>query len=489
VASTQASTTVDTKARDGSRCPGCQERDALIRELREVVGDLRQRLRHCQQQLRQQQERSGRNSSNSSMPPSQNPLDAPRPKTTKKPSGRKRGGQPGHPPTNPGLLPLEDLTEPPIVSVPETCERCQAPLAGTGDYPDCHQVIDLPPMVLEAREYQCHRLTCERCGHTTSAPLPDGVGTGNYGPRLQAFIALCTGCYHLSKRQVEELLTTTFDIPIALGSICNIEQRVSAAVAEPVAEVKRHVQQADVVYADETSWPQQPAKHWLWAGLTAYLAVFCIRHRRDRDSAEDLLGANFAGVLVSDRFSSYKWVRRRQLCWAHLRRDWQAFLDRGGSSRRLGQRLRHLTDEMFHLWHRVRDGTLTRYMFRFHMIEIRKQVGISLREGVHCAHPRTAGTCAAILEQEQALWTFVSIEGVEPTNNAAERILRQAVLWRKKSFGTRSPRGSRYVESVLTVVATCRLQNRNVLEYLTAACHAADCQRPAPSLLPTAAKS
>lgn len=489
MASTQASATVDHQTRDGSRCPGCQERDRLIGELRQQLHDLRQRLRRCQQQLRQQRERSGRNSSNSSIPPSSNPVDAPRTKTPKEPSGRHRGGQPRHPPTNPGVMPPEALTEPPLVCRPETCAHCQAPLTGTDEDPHCHQVIELPPLVPEVREYHCHSLTCERCGQTTTAPLPDGVPNGDYGPRLQAFVALCTGCYHLSKRQVEELLTTTFNIPISLGSICTLEQRVSAAVAEPVAEAKRHVQQADVAHADETSWPQQPDKGWLWAASTTSLAVFSIRDFRDRASAEDLLGADFAGVLVSDRLASYDWVPRRQLCWAHLRRDWQAFIDRGGGSRRLGQRLMQLTDEMFHLWHRVRDGTLSHYLFRFYMIDIRNQVGDCLRDGLTCAHPRTAGTCAAILQHEHHLWTFVSVEGIEPTNNAAERILRQAVLWRKKSFGTRSPRGSRYVERLLTVVATCRLQGRNVLDYLTAACTAATRQQPAPALLPPSTTS
>lgn len=477
MASTQASTTVTPKPRVGSRCPGCQERDAIIQKLR-------RRLRTCEQRLRQQRERNGRNSTNSSIPPSSNPLDAPKTKTAKQPSGRKAGGQPGHPPTNPGVFAPEDLTEPPSVCRPETCEHCQAPLLGVDPDPDIRQVVELPPLVPEIREYQCHTLTCDRCGHETSAPLPDGVPAGDYGPRLQAFVALCTGCYHLSKRQVEELLTTTFNVPISLGTICNIEQRVSDAVAKPVAEAKRHVQQADVVHADETSWRQQPDKVWLWAAVTTYLALFSVRDLRDRDSAEDLLGPDFAGVLVSDRFSSYHWVPRRQLCWAHLDRDWQAFIDRGGSSQRLGQKLRDLTDHMFHLWHRVREVTLSRFMFRWHMDDIRKEVGHCLRTGVNCAHPRTAGTCAAILEHEDQLWTFVFSEGVEPTNNAAERIVRQAVLWRKKSFGTRGPRGSRYVERLLTVVATCRLQGRNVLEYLTSACNAAARGRRAPSLLP-----
>lgn len=483
--SIQASAAINTKAGAGSRCPGCQERDARIEQLQQQLRKVRQRLRHKEQQLRQQRERSGRNSSNSSMPPSSNPPDAPPPKTRKEPSGRNRGGQPGHPPTNPGLFPLEDLSAPPIPCVPHACEHCQAPLSGSDPRPACHQVIELPAIDPDIREYQRHLLTCAPCGRSTLGPLPEGVPSNTYGPRLQAFVALCTGCYHLSKRQVEELLTTTFNIPVSLGSICKIEQRVSAAVAEAVAEAKQHVQQADRVHADETSFPQQPNKGWLWAALTTNLAVFSIRKRRNRASAENLLGANFAGVLVSDRFASYHWVKRRQLCWAHLRRDWQAFIDRGGSSRRIGRRLRQLTDQMFHLWHRVRDGTLSRPMFRYQMIDIRQEVAACLRAGAACAHSRTAGTCADILQREDALWTFVRVEGVEPTNNAVERILRQAVLWRKKSFGTRGAAGSQFVERVLTVVATCRLQQRNVLEYLTAACTAAIQQQPSPSLLPT----
>jgi transposase len=483
VASIQVSAISDSKVPDGSRCPGCQKRDAAIRELQELVGSQRRRIRYLEKQLGQLRERNGRNSSNSSMPPSSNPPDARRPKTDKKPSGRKRGAQPGHPPTNPPLLPPERLSAPPTVCVPTTCAHCQAPLSGKDDCPDFHQVLELPPLLPDIREWQLHRLTCRHCGHTTSASLPEGVPANTFGPRLEAFIGLCTGAYHLSKRQAEELLSTAFNIPISLGSICNIEQRVSAAIAEPVAEAKREVQQAKVANADETSWPQQPHKAWLWAAVTTHLAVFGIYHHRDRASAEDLLGAKFAGVLGTDRYSSYDWVKRRQLCWAHLRRDWQAFIDRRGTSRRLGERLLQQTDKMFRMWHRVRDGTMPRWLFYFHMIDVRKEVGTLLREGIHCAHSRTAGTCADILAKEDALWTFVSLKGVEPTNNAAERILRQAVLWRKKSFGTRGPLGSQYAERLLTVVATCRLQGRNVLEYLTAACQAAVRQTSPPSLL------
>lgn len=218
--------------------------------------------------------------------------------------------------------------------------------------------------------------------------------------------------------------------------------------------------------------------------MTAFLAVFLVRPRRDLASAQALLGANFAGVLGCDRYGAYRRVQRRQLCWAHLDRDWQALIDRGGTSKRVGRQLAHLTDKLFHLWHRVRDGTLHRVLFQLDMQPIRRAVADCLRHGARCAHPRTAGTCADILAQEDALWTFVDVPGVEPTNNAAERVLRQAVLWRKKSFGTRGNKGSRFVERLLTVVASCRLQGRNVLDYLTTACVAALTPQPAPSLLP-----
>lgn len=477
MASTKTSPATPRNGPSAPRCPGCQQRDGTIAKLQQEVKDLEQKL---------QNEREGRrcNATNSSVPPSQNPLGAPKPNTAKKPSGRRRGGQPGHPPTDPGLFPLDQLTEPPIACIPQTCAHCQAALTGRDDDPAIHQVIELPPLTPEVREYQRHTLTCKKCGHDTRGPLPAGVPEAAYGPRLQAFLALATGCYHLSKRQVEELLNITFNIPISLGTICTIEQRVSAALADPIAEAKKHLQQAEVAHADETSWPQQPKKGWLWVGLTGYLAIFSVRAKRDLESAQALLGAGFAGVLVSDRYKSYHWVGRRQLCWAHLRRDWQAMSERGGESARIGQRLLYLTDQMFHHWHRVRDGTLARAQFKSNMIDIRCEVSALLRVGARCAQPGTAGTCTDILSCQTALWTFVDVEGVEPTNNAAERVLRQAVLWRKKSFGTRSPRGSCFVERILTVVATCRLQGRNVLEYLTAACVAVVNHEPAPSLLP-----
>jgi transposase len=461
----------------GPRCPGCQQRDDLIAELQRL-------LRQAQSALQKLRDRVSRNATNSSIPPSANPPDAPKLNSGKKSSGRKRGGQPGHPPANRQRLPPEQLADPPIDCLPTNCEHCNAQLSGVDNQAFPHQVTEIPPIMPETREYLRHTLDCPHCGHSTRGQLPAGVSESAFGPRLQALIGLCTGSYHLSKRQTEELLTTALNVPICLGSICRVEQHLSAALAAPVAEALEHLRASDVAYTDETSWKQQPDKAWLWVGATDDVAVFLVREKRDRASAFALLGKDFLGTVVSDRFATYNKFAYRQICWSHLDRDWQAFSDRPGPSHDIGEHLLELTDHMFALWHRVRAGTLDRGIFRFKMRGLRHDVVHWLRQGATCAHATTAGTCREILKVEANLWTFVNVEGVEPTNNAAERALRQAVLWRKKSFGTRGPAGSQYVERILTVVASCRLQGRNTLEYLTEVCQAAHKNKPVPSLLP-----
>ena len=219
--------------------------------------------------------------------------------------------------------------------------------------------------------------------------------------------------------------------------------------------------------------------------VTAVATVFLIRLSRGGKVAQELLGENFGGVVGSDRWSGYQWLdpARRQLCWAHLLRNFEAWIQRGGESQRIGAALQEQAQQMFAWWHRVRDGTLSRAEFQEKMAAVQERVGALLREGAACDHPKTAGTCRNILALEEALWTFVRVEGVEPTNNSAERAIRAGVLWRKGSFGTQSSDGSRFVERMMTVVATLKQQRRNVLDYLTAACEASLRGEKAPSLL------
>jgi transposase len=241
-----------------------------------------------------------------------------------------------------------------------------------------------------------------------------------------------------------------------------------------------------VVNVDETSWRESNQRRWLWIGTTSLVTVFLVLATRGAVGAQQLLGLAFQGIVGSDRWSGYNWLSawQRQLCWAHLKRDFQAFVDRGGASARLGEALLKQVNTMFELWHQVREGTLSRTEFQEQMDPIREQVGALLREGTVLSHDKTRRTCENILKWEWALWSFVLVEGVEPTNNSAERPLRRAVLWRRRSFGTQSEAGSLFVERVLTTVSTLRLQKRDVLDFLTEACAAAIRGDTPPSLLP-----
>jgi transposase len=430
-------------------------------------------------------QRLGRSSRNSSQPPSADPPQA-RIRSHREPSGRRPGGQPGHEGQTRALVPVEAVDV--LIPVkPMQCPRCQHPLHGADPQPQRHQVAELPPVKPVITEYQLHRLVCPACGEATRAELPLGVPRGEFGPRVQAITALCTGAYHLSKRTTQCVMEDLFGLLMSLGTIANLEQATVQTLTAPVAEARAYVQAQPVAYLDETGWREGQQRAWLWTAVTAWVTVFVVRRSRSSKVAQELLGERFWGWLVTDRWSAYTWYPswRRQLCWAHLLRDIEAMIDRGGPSREIGEALRAQARQMFHWWHRVRDGTLSHASFASYMRPIRREVERLLDAGQTCGVPKTEGTCREILKRRQALWTFVRHTGVEPTNNAAERAIRPGVLWRKGSFGTHSPEGSRFVEAMMTVVATLKQQHRNVLDYLTAACEAALCGEQAPSLLPT----
>jgi transposase len=428
--------------------------------------------------------RLAQTSQTSSRPPSTDPPGLVRPR--RRPSGRRPGGQPGHAGSHRALVPVE-CVQAVIPVTPVRCQRCGRRLRGTDPTPGRHQVTEVPPITPLVTEYQLHTLGC-RCGVRTRAALPPGVPAGAFGPRLQAWAAVCTGVYHLSRRTTVELLRDLVGVDLALGSIPACEQAASRALATPMAAAQAVVQQQPVAHVDETGWREGRRRAWLWVAVTATVTVFLVHARRGAVAAQLLLGP-FTGILTSDRWTAYtRWpLRHRQLCWAHLRRHFAAFAAVPGPAGRRGRALLAETDQLFAWWHRVRDGTLARSTFRTSMRPLRQRVEGLLFPGGRCPHAPTAATCREILALAPALWTFVRVPGVEPTNNAAERALRPGVLWRKGSFGSHSPAGSRFAERMLTVATTLKQQRRNVVDYVTAACTAALRGESAPSLLPPAA--
>ncbi len=461
------------------------ERDARIAELEEVVATLLRKVEEQAAEIKDLKRRLGQDSSNSNKPPSTDPPSKARRKKRGRGGGkRKPGGQPGHAGKTRALLSPEKVDE--IHDhKPSACGSCGRKLRGRDTSPLRHQVTEVPPIKPVVVEHRLHSLTCS-CGEQTRAELPAGVPTGAFGPRLQALVGLFTGGYRVSKRNTVQLLSDCFGVQISLGSIKRLEDDLSAALAPAVEAAERYVGEQPVVGMDETGWRQAGKKAWLWTAVTSLVVVFTIRLSRGGKVAQDLIGSCYAGLLVSDRFSGYKWiaVERRQVCWAHLKRDFQKLVESGGALGAVGERLQKERRQLFEWWHRVRDGTLKRSSLQTYVRPLRARVCDLLREGEACGVKKLSGMCSEILKIEEAMWTFVREPGVEPTNNESERQLRHAVIWRKTSFGTQSVDGSVFVSRMLTTVGSLRLQERNVLDYLVETCEAALEGDPGPSLLP-----
>lgn len=445
---------------------------------------LQQQVATLQAEVEKLREQVNKNSRNSSKPPSSDPPQQRRyPKA--EPSERKRGGQPGHPGKGRKLKPPEQVSRV-VKSLPTACTACGALLLGEDPRPQRHQVSELPRVEPELVEYQRHTLTCGVCGVQNQAEWPAGMPAGSFGERLQATIGYLSGRFGISQRDITEMLETLFHVEIGLGSIPAQEQCVSQAVAQPVAEAERHVQQQAVVNLDETSWQQGTKNFWLWVSTTPAVTVFRVVPTRGAKGKDQLLGADYPGIVGSDRYSAYNDLDpdQRQVCWSHLKRDFQALVERGGESQTIGRLLLVQVAQIFRLWYQVRDGRLSRVDFQTAMQPVRQEVSALLYIGTFVKHAVTRRTCQNILKVEPALWTFVDQEGVEPTNNAAERALRRGVIWRRRSFGSQSERGSRFVERILTVATTLRQQKRDVLDFLTEACKARILRTVPPSLLP-----
>jgi transposase len=429
------------------------------------------------------EERLNKNSTNSSKPPSSDPPSVKRRPPTPA-SGKKRGGQPGHRRQARPLVPPEQLRHV-IDCKPPECRWCHQELQGDDPEPIRHQVAEVPPVSPVVDEYRLHRLTCPRCRTSTCATLPPGVPRGSFGPRLRAILTVLAGGYRLGKRPIRRLAFDLLGLSISIGMICRLERQSADELGAPVEELREYVRQAAVAHIDETSWWQGRDKMWLWAAVTRLVTVFVIAPSRGAYVARDILGTDATKVVISDRLKSYGWIKRHQFCWAHLDRDFQAMIDRGGESAGVGRLLLEHSGRLFDWWHRVRDGTMARATLRSKVAMMRLSFREDLRRGVKCGCARTAGTCRELLAGEAHLWTFVRVEGVEPTNNDAERALRHGVIYRKLSGGTDSEAGSRFVERMLSVVATCRQQEINALDYLTRCYQARLDGKAAPSLLPT----
>ena len=438
-------------------------------------------------QIKALEEKLNTNSRNSSKPPSTDQGAGKGTGKKKTRSGKKAGGQPGHVGRGRTFFSEAQVDQTHLLCPERQCE-CGGNVKTTRLH-QRHQTMDIPPIEAQITEYRLFAGACQGCGKHHKAVLPAEVSGKLVGPRLLALIGTLTGGYRLSKRLAQSLLQDVFHIDLSVGLISQSEEIISAALEAIVQEAHAHVQQAAVVHGDETGHKEKGKKQWMWVAIAGVVSVFMARAGRSAEVAKELLGSAFAGILVSDRYSAYSWVDavRRQWCWAHLLRDFTKISERSGVAGQVGEQLLEYGKRMFRYWHKVRDGTLSRENFQRYMAHIQVKVEATLQRAVLQGDAQTANTCKRILKFKTALWTFVYTTGVEPTNNLAERTIRSYVIWRKTSFGTQSKRGSVYMERMMTAVGSCKLQGRNVLEFLTHAVRAHVGNGNKPTLIPALA--
>jgi transposase len=425
---------------------------------------------------------ANRNSRNSSLPPSADPPQA-RKARPKKSSGRRRGGQPGHRGQHRPMVADPQRSE---TYWPLECGGCGAPIGEAervaDGQPVAHQVSDIR-VIVEVCEHRRMRTRCA-CGHRTLARLPAGVPEGAFGPTVAAAASTLTAA-RVSRRETARLLEDLCGVGVSPASVEALVKQASAALEDPYLQILTHLDQAAVRCADETSWRQAGRSRWLSVAAAIDAALFQIGCRRDRDATRALLGDDPGGVIVSDRYAVYLYIdhSQRQICLAHVLRDFVALGERAGAPGRLGHKLqRCLTDTFRILNHPGRDcGDLT--ALAADLAPCRERLRGLLEQGTRGRDEKTARFCTGLLARYDALWTFTRINGVPATNNTAERALRHGVLWRKTSYGTQTDDGDRAVERLLTIRETCRLQGHRLHTYLVDAITAHQHGQPIPAPL------
>jgi transposase len=456
----------------------------VILELAASVELLTAQTRLLEERVRRLEEQSRQSSRTGSKPPSEDP-----PKTRQQRRAEARakakellardakkrsaGGQSGHEGAGRSLAPEDQVNEF-VDHYPDSCRGCGHEFAEAEKVPSRRpgrrQVAELPPITVVVTEHRSHRLRCPCCNKKTTAEFPAAIAASPFGPRLQAAVMTLTARNRISRRDMSELARELFGVSLSVGAADAICQRGSTALAEPHEALVASVLQAPAVNVDETGWTTAGNTRTLWTATIPKAAVFRIAQDRHRDRLEELLGPDFGGICCSDRWWAYDHIdpESRQACWSHLQRDFRRHAEGLPTQQAFGEQGLELTSRLFHAWHDHGDHR-DRARLQREMAPIQAELRTLLEQ----AAPKTPknkyhrGFANNLIKVWPALWTFVTVEDVEPTNNAAERSLRGPVIHRKLSHGTRTPDGERLIERALSASVTCRLQHRSLFAYLT----------------------
>jgi transposase len=449
----------------------------------EFLMGLMDRQLRSEERLHALEQKASASSRTSSSPPS---ADAPKTRQQRRAEAREKakelarqdgkkkreaGGQPGHPGSGRELL-GEDRMQEIVDHYPDDCSGCgreftdseKVPRRGPGR----HQVAELPPTAVFYVEHRTHRLRCPGCAGRTRAILGT-VGESAFGPGLQAAVVALTARNRISRRDMSELVWELFGVRVSVGAIDRICQRTSGLLAGPHERLRSQVLDSDAINVDETGWYLAGENRWMWTAATEHAAIFMIVEDRHRDRLGELLGSDFSGIVTSDRWWAYDLLDpdRRQACWSHLQRDFRFHSEGLAAQQIFGATGLALTRRLFAVWHAFAEHQNRRRLAR-EMKPVKTELRTLLEHAGngskrHRLHSRFANN---LLKLWSALWTFITIPGVTPTNNAAERALRGPVIHRKLSHGSQSDNGERFTERSLSASVTCRLQHRSLLAYL-----------------------
>jgi len=430
-----------------------------------------------------------RDSSNSSKPPSSDgPSAKPKARPPMKSKKRKSGGQPGHKGSNRDLIPTEEV-DCVIPVFPEACDHCGAALSSDPDQPSGkywrHQVIDIPEPRPEIAEYHLQCIRCS-CGAENWGKIPQMCRSG-FGPRLTAFLAHLTGLHRVTRRGCQEIAKTIFGIDICLGSVCKLHQEVSESLAPAHAKARETLSEQPVLNIDETGWKTQGKGRWLWVFVTPVVAFFHVAASRGSKVLKEILGDEYQGILCSDMYSAYKKFHDgiRQFCWAHIIRGIKGIKHscKSPDAVRFSKWMLSETGRMFALWHAFTRGDLDRQTLVLKSVPVRARMHKCLQQYAQSPDYDVSKACKSLLKRWHGLFTFLEYEGVEPTNNSAERGGRPAVQWRKICFGNQSEDGELLTARLLTAERSCILQGRNPFQFLLQSLVAFRNRLPAPSLV------
>jgi transposase len=450
----------------------------------EFIVDLAGRFAQHEDRLRRLEEQARQDSRTSSKPPS---MDPPKTRAERRAQARAKakelmrsegerreaGGQSGHRGAGRELKP-EDQVDEIVDHYPDACGGCGRGFddgqRGPGGRFGRHQVCELPPISVVLTEHRTHQLRCRDCRARTSAQLPPEIGGSVFGPRMQAAVVTLTARHRLSRRGICELARDLFGVTLSVGAVDAICQRASDALAGPHLQLQDWVLDQDAVHVDETGWRTSGEGRALWTATTPEATFLQIAEHCNRQQFDALIG-RYAGIVVSDRWNGFSHLdpARRQVCWSHIQRDFRRHADGLAEQKTFGEQGLELTGRVFAAWRCYQHEHHDRHRLQAEIAPIQTE----LRRLLQQASPKKARNrwhrrfANNLLKVWPALWTFTTIDGVQPTNNPAERALRAPVIHRKVSLGTQSKTGERFAERALSAAATCRLQRRSLFTYLT----------------------